>query len=91
MKTLTAILLFIPSLIPSVGWACTKDQAVDTIYKELLDKVGACRVLDVQDLQKDWLGYEYYKIKFSCVNDDYPYRTRKVYPDPKTGKCHLDI
>lgn len=86
MKTILSLFI----LFPSFGFACTKDEAVETLQTELLDKVGYCRVLEVEDLQKDWWGHEFYRIKFSCVNDDYAFRLRRVYIDPETKACHYE-
>lgn len=91
MKIIIAFFLPILILSPNFSFACTKEEAVDVLYRELLDKVGNCRVLEINDLQKDWWGFEYYSIKFSCVNDDYAHRTRRVYQDKNTGECRFDI
>jgi hypothetical protein len=77
-------------LFSQMSFACTADEAVQELREQLLDKVGRCQVLDVSELKTDWTGHNYYSVRFSCVNDDWDSRVRRVYIDPKTGACRYD-
>ena len=82
------LLILAVSFVSSVqALACTSDEAVSFIRKELLD-IARCEVRGVEGTFKDWTGNLCYKVRFECPNEGYV-RSRRVYIEPDTKKCSM--